>query len=176
MPASEPKSPLARWSAELEALPALSLKQPWAWLVVSGHKDIENRSWKTTYRGSLLIQASSSSPAVTHEYIYEHYEVRVPDELKLGGIIGLVDVVDCVKRHPSKWKFSGRLGLDSRESPAAPVPAVQGLCRVVQAKAVASLEAASCAPPSSEAGAGQGRYRPVRCFRGRVRALARLML
>ncbi len=105
MPASEPKSPLVRWSAELEALSALSLKQPWAWLVANGHKDIENRSWKTTHRGSLLIHASSSSPAVTHEYIYEHYEVRVPDEPEFGGIIGLVDVVDCLKRHPSKWKF-----------------------------------------------------------------------
>lgn len=36
----------------------ISLRQPWALLVVLGHKKIETRSWKTTYRGDLLIHAS----------------------------------------------------------------------------------------------------------------------
>ena len=35
------------------------IRQPWAWLIVNGFKDIENRSWATRYRGSLLIQASA---------------------------------------------------------------------------------------------------------------------
>jgi len=30
---------------------ALSILQPWAWLVVNGHKDIENRTWGTGFRG-----------------------------------------------------------------------------------------------------------------------------
>ena len=30
---------------------ALSIRQPWAWLIVNGYKDIENRDWKTHYRG-----------------------------------------------------------------------------------------------------------------------------
>ena len=29
----------------------LSVRQPWAWLIVAGHKDIENRKWRTSYRG-----------------------------------------------------------------------------------------------------------------------------
>ena len=37
---------------------ALSLKQPWAELVVSGKKTIEVRKWKTNYRGNFLVQAS----------------------------------------------------------------------------------------------------------------------
>jgi hypothetical protein len=36
---------------------ALSIRQPWAWLIVTGYKDIENRSWRTNYRGPLLIHA-----------------------------------------------------------------------------------------------------------------------
>jgi hypothetical protein len=36
---------------------ALSIKQPWSWLIVFGHKDIENRSWPTRYRGRFLIHA-----------------------------------------------------------------------------------------------------------------------
>lgn len=37
---------------------ALSIRQPWAWLIVNGFKDIENRSWDTKYRGLVLIHAS----------------------------------------------------------------------------------------------------------------------
>lgn len=37
---------------------ALSLRQPWAWAVVHGYKDVENRSWSTKHRGPLLIHAS----------------------------------------------------------------------------------------------------------------------
>ena len=37
---------------------ALSIRQPWAWLIVNGHKDIENRSWPTRFRGPVLIHAA----------------------------------------------------------------------------------------------------------------------
>ena len=36
---------------------ALSIQQPWAWLIVNDHKDIENRDWRTHYRGPVLIHA-----------------------------------------------------------------------------------------------------------------------
>jgi len=36
---------------------ALSVRQPWAWLLLNG-KDIENRDWYTKYRGPLAIHAS----------------------------------------------------------------------------------------------------------------------
>lgn len=36
---------------------ALSILQPWAWLITAGHKDIENRRWWTNYRGPFLIHA-----------------------------------------------------------------------------------------------------------------------
>ena len=36
---------------------ALSIKQPWAWLIVNGFKDIENRTWRTKIRGEFLIHA-----------------------------------------------------------------------------------------------------------------------
>lgn len=37
---------------------ALSIRQPWAWLIVHGPKRIENREWPTRYRGPILIHAS----------------------------------------------------------------------------------------------------------------------
>ncbi len=36
---------------------ALSIRQPWAWLIANGYKDIENRSWRTNFRGEFLIHA-----------------------------------------------------------------------------------------------------------------------
>ncbi len=35
----------------------LSVRQPWAWLLVQGIKTVENRTWRTNYRGPLLIHA-----------------------------------------------------------------------------------------------------------------------
>ena len=37
---------------------ALSVRQPWATLIACGEKTVECRSWKTSYRGPLLICAS----------------------------------------------------------------------------------------------------------------------
>ena len=36
----------------------LSVRQPWAWAIARGHKEIENRTWDATYRGVLAIHAS----------------------------------------------------------------------------------------------------------------------
>jgi hypothetical protein len=44
----------------MDTYPALSVKQPWAQLIVHGIKDVENRTWRTEYRGPLLICASAS--------------------------------------------------------------------------------------------------------------------
>ena len=38
---------------------ALSIKQPWASLIAHGIKDIENRNWKTHFRGRIYIHASA---------------------------------------------------------------------------------------------------------------------
>ena len=74
---------------------ALSLKQPWATLMVHGHKSIEVRRWPTTRRGRILIHAAripDSRPEA-----WKH----VPKELEeaaglLGGIIGEADLTGCV--------------------------------------------------------------------------------
>ena len=102
-----------RWSPQLKQLRVLSVRQPWAWLIVNGYKDIENRSWRTNHRGPLLIHASSNRRDFMPEKLAEirkKHRVRVPADLQYGGIVGLVDVIDCVKTHSSKWKFKGSWG------------------------------------------------------------------
>lgn len=105
-------TPIARWTPSMMKMRALSLRQPWTWLVVNGFKDIENRSWRTDHRGPLLIHASSSKQDFNEDelkYIRQGHGVVVPNELDIGGIVGIVDVIDCVEDHKSKW-FSGEWG------------------------------------------------------------------
>jgi hypothetical protein len=90
------------------------VRQPWAWLIVAGHKDIENRTWTTSHRGPILIQASAKRPSgydmdCAIAYARER-DVGVPvEELVFGGIVGVADVIDCVSRHDSPW-FMGSVG------------------------------------------------------------------
>jgi hypothetical protein len=89
------------------------IRQPWAWLIVEGFKDIENRSWATRYRGPLLIQASASLPAkrkLDESCQYARKRgVILPDEFVTGGIVGMVQLDDCVTTSRSKW-FQGPIG------------------------------------------------------------------
>lgn len=87
----------------------LSIRQPWAWLIVHGHKDVENRDWATAYRGPLLIHASKT--VAKGEYLRQQAEIEhafgitVPglDALPLGGIVGAVHLVDCLSHSSSPW-------------------------------------------------------------------------
>ena len=38
---------------------ALTIKEPWATLIIEGYKEYEFRSWKTNYRGKILIHEHS---------------------------------------------------------------------------------------------------------------------
>jgi hypothetical protein len=92
---------------------AISIRQPWAALVALGLKDIENRPWRTSHRGPVLVHASLGRSGRSLLDIERDYDVAITDELaqlyaRVGGIIGVVDMVDCVGASGSKW-FDGPL-------------------------------------------------------------------
>jgi hypothetical protein len=106
-------APKIRWIRALEAYRAVSIRQPWAWLIVNGYKDIENRSWRTRYRGRILIHAGVSTRELKEhvlEGIRRRYGIRLPSEYDRGGIVGVVDIVDCLKRTRSPWHIRGQMG------------------------------------------------------------------
>lgn len=88
---------------------ALSIRQPWAWLIVHGGKDIENRSWHTKYRGRFLVHASGGMTrdeyADGYRFALECGVTDLPryEELQRGGIIGSVELVDSVDTSTSPW-------------------------------------------------------------------------
>jgi hypothetical protein len=87
----------------------ISIRQPWAWLIIHAGKDIENRDWCTNFRGPVAIQASKyvPTPAEISE-IELAMKVRIRrSELQYGGVIGTAEITDCVSHHASPWFFGG---------------------------------------------------------------------
>lgn len=100
-------SPMIAWSSHLEQLPALSIRQPWAWLVAAGIKDVENRTWQTSYRGPLLIHAGQNKRGFARDIaeVRTRFGIEIPDaaELRFGGVVGAIDVVGCGQGSVSRW-------------------------------------------------------------------------
>lgn len=95
---------------------ALSIRQPWAWLVVNGYKDIENRTWSTRRRERIWIHASSKTVTkqAYEEFLTECRRHRIKkfpqrEDFKTSGIVGSVEIVDCVESSRSSW-FGGPYG------------------------------------------------------------------
>lgn len=110
----------------------ITVKQPWASLIVHGIKDIENRTWKTNFRGRVLIHAGrlskngeygstvfyangSKVPAKDFKMfsvlndqqqkstLESNFASSLYGEIPTGAIIGSVEIVDCVINHLSIW-------------------------------------------------------------------------
>jgi hypothetical protein len=110
---------------------ALSIRQPYAWLIVNGHKDIENRTWRTPFRGRVLIHAGINYPKrdyaddfVSYTRYYGSYPAR--DEM-IGGIVGVATITDCVNKSDSRW-FNGPYGFTLTD--AKPLPFVPCIGRL----------------------------------------------
>ncbi|HTV55212.1 MAG TPA: ASCH domain-containing protein, partial [Terriglobia bacterium] len=59
---------------------ALSIRQPWAWLIVNGFKPIENRSWNTNFRGRILIHASLKVDREGEKWVRKTFPaIKLPD-------------------------------------------------------------------------------------------------
>lgn len=101
---------------------ALSVRQPWAWAIIHGGKDVENRDWRRpnpglTFRGRVAIHASSGMTRDEYDAIFPRGAPPIPPAhlLVRGAIVGHVQVMDII-RDPhremikSPW-FHGPVGL-----------------------------------------------------------------
>lgn len=93
---------------------AISIKQPWAYLIAAGIKDIENRTWKCPgkYIGERVLIHASKTQHETPMYLLtdEQYDsikqekrIEINNSLEYGCIIGSIEIVDCVVNHTSIW-------------------------------------------------------------------------
>lgn len=118
---------------------ALSVRQPWAWAIIHGGKDIENRDWRPGnpglgLRGSICVHAASGMTKEEYEDARGFMEIEIGWRLKKmpsvppardlirGAIIGVVDVIDVVRGSMSPW-FVGPVGLVlANPRPVEPIP------------------------------------------------------
>lgn len=107
---------------------ALSIQQPWAWLIVHGYKPVENRTWRCDHRGSLAIHAGKKVDAAGDQWVRDEFpEIPLPplETLETGGIVGAVSMRGCVRAHTSPW-FFGPYGFLFAEPTPLPFRAVRG--------------------------------------------------
>lgn len=70
---------------------ALTIKEPWATLIIDGYKKYEFRSWRTNYRGKILIHAGMNFELDMMEK-FQNYDLNCTK----GAIIGEALLVDCI--------------------------------------------------------------------------------
>jgi len=106
---------------------ALSIRQPWAWLIVHGYKEIENRIWKTAFRGRFIVQAGLKFDHKGYEDVFNQFDIPLPptSAFDLGGIVGAATLVDCVDQSTSPW-FSGPYGFILQNPQPLPFLALRG--------------------------------------------------
>jgi hypothetical protein len=117
---------------------ALSVRAPWWWAILHG-KPVENRDWYTNQRGRVWLHASKfwKFEEVQDDWrdvvymaekdglILERMGKEETAAMRAAGgcIVGSVDIVDCVRNHPSAF-FVGKFGFVLRDPVilAKPVP------------------------------------------------------
>ena len=111
----------------------LSIRQPWAWLIINTingeYKNIENRTWPTPFKGRFLIHSSqkfdwngylwlkNNMPEIAIA-VEKHFSIdlilqrnkhghlkKICRSGEFGGIIGSIELIDCVTTSDSKWFF-----------------------------------------------------------------------
>ncbi len=91
---------------------ALSIRQPWAWLIVNGYKDIENRSWHSHFSGALIIHSGKKFDRAGYDWVVKNFpEIVLPESFECGGMVGTVLMTGCTPRSESPW-FFGEWGFE----------------------------------------------------------------
>lgn len=108
---------------------ALSIRNPWCWLILNAGKNIENRSWLTKFRGEFAIHASAGMTRAEYAEVADFLDgdlmgVKLPpsEQLERGGIVGVATITDVVRDSDSPW-FFGPVGFvlaDARPVPFIP--------------------------------------------------------
>ncbi len=121
---------------------ALSIRQPWVFGILKAGKPIENRNRRTHFRGSVCIHSSLYKPTQDDVDDFNHvFHIAVPDSEKRSricprftealsfnrcGIVGIVDIVDCVEKSDSPW-FFGPYGYVLRNARVVPFIPCSGM-------------------------------------------------
>jgi hypothetical protein len=119
----------------------LSVRQPWAHLIVAGLKRVENRSWSTRWRGPVLIHAALRPGETPVQQIERKFRITIPRDLPRGGIVGMAGLADVITASNDPF-FEGQCGfimLNARQLPFMPIAGGLGL-RIAPAALVEAVK------------------------------------
>lgn len=94
---------------------AITIIQPWCWLLAAGVKQYETRSWQTNQRGLFVLHASKrtrASDEAFEDLFYEHEDlftaqgVNGPDDLAYGSAIGTALLAQCHRTDDQVWRVT----------------------------------------------------------------------
>jgi ASCH domain len=85
----------------------ITIKQPYASAIILGLKDVENRTWTTTHRGTIAIHSARSINTDGHSKIQRISGIDLPDNLPLGQILGYIDILDITTDSDSPYAIHG---------------------------------------------------------------------
>ncbi|UFT92849.1 ASCH domain-containing protein [Pectobacterium carotovorum] len=114
---------------------ALSIRQPWAWLIVNGFKGVENRSWHTKYRGPILVHAAKGLTRREYDEAYRFVEGIDPllagmipsfEVILRGGIVGFTHIINSVDQATADPWFVGPKGFILSTSGVLPFTPLKG--------------------------------------------------
>jgi ASCH domain len=83
--------------SRLRSILAISIRQPWAELILRGVKEIEIRSWDDAYRGDLYLHTGKRPDG------YRILEFGM-GELFLGGYVGVIEVAAIIPFSEARWE------------------------------------------------------------------------
>jgi hypothetical protein len=79
-------------------IPAISVRQPWAELILRGEKTIEIRNWSDSYRGDLYLHTGKMADG------YKIFDYGMPDVFR-GGYIGVIELSAIIPFTPESWRL-----------------------------------------------------------------------
>jgi len=122
---------------------ALSVQQPWAWLIVNGYKPVENRDWPTKIRGLVGIHAGKKLDTLSLAQLKrDRPDIPFPATFETGGIVGRARLVDCVRDHDSEW-FVGEFGFVFTDAEPLPLIPCRGMLGFFRPQIAASPDGAT---------------------------------
>jgi hypothetical protein len=90
-----------------KGMKCLSVRQPWAYFICSGQKDVENRSWKLDKApGRILIHAGAKFDMSCADFLVPGKDPKI-GEYPMSAIVGYVDVVGFTQKSDSDWAGEG---------------------------------------------------------------------
>lgn len=115
---------------------ALTIKNPWCSLITKGVKNVENRTWKTSYRGPILLHSSQRPLSFRNPndiFTYEQWEgldlqtrmdvIRGDENGAILGVAMLTDIRDDLfGKNPWALENNYHWVLENAEPLITPIP------------------------------------------------------